>query len=463
MTRPTVVILAAGQGTRMRSATPKVLHDVCGRPMVAWTIAAATEAGAEKVVVVDGPARALDGRLPDGVAIAVQEDPRGTGDAVRAAAPQLDGAGTVIVLTGDAPLITGEVIAALAEAHAAGEAAATMATMELDVPEGYGRVVRGPDGSVERVVETKAPGDASPAELAIREVNTGLFAFERRALIEALERLEPDNAQGEYYLPGTIPLLHEAGRLVDAFPIEDPGVLMGVNDRVDLAAVRAVAQWRIHEHHMRAGVTIVDPASTLIDVGVRIGRDSVVEPASFLRGDTSIGEACRIGPLTTLVDSVLADRVAVPHSYLVDCEVASDASIGPFAYLRPAARIEDGAKVGTFVEVKGSRIAAGAKVPHLSYIGDADVGAGANLGAATITANYDGRAKHRTTIGRDVRTGVDTTLVAPVTVGDGAYTAAGSVITGDIPPGALGVARERQRNVEGYAERKRAQDDEPAA
>jgi bifunctional UDP-N-acetylglucosamine pyrophosphorylase/glucosamine-1-phosphate N-acetyltransferase len=452
---PTVLILAAGQGTRMRSATPKVLHDVCGRPMIEWPVRAALEAGAGRVVVVGSPDGGLDGRLPDGVELAIQEQARGTGDAVRAAADRLDPDAPVVVLSGDVPLVTGALVSELAAAHAAAGAAATMATMELDDPSGYGRVVRGSDGGVERVVETKAPGDATVAELAIREVNAGVYAFDARRLLDALGRIEPDNAQGEYYLPDALTALRADGDGVAAFAVGDPTLVLGVNDRVDLAGVRALAQRRIHEAHMREGVTIVDPASTLIDADVHLGRDTVVEPSTFLRGDTVAGERCRIGPLTTLVDAVLGDEVSVPHSYVVECEVRSGASVGPFAHLRPGTLLREGVKVGTFVEVKNSDVGEGAKVPHLSYLGDADVGEGTNLGAGSITANYDGFAKHRTRIGARVRGGVDTAYVAPVEVGDGAWTAAGSVVTEDVPPGALAVARARQRNVEGYDERRR--------
>jgi bifunctional UDP-N-acetylglucosamine pyrophosphorylase/glucosamine-1-phosphate N-acetyltransferase len=311
--------------------------------------------------------------------------------------------------------------------------------------------VRGEDGSVERVVETKVHGDATPEQLAIREVNAGVYAFDGAALKDALERLTPDNAQGELYLPSTLELLDR----VAAHPLDDPTLLLGVNDRADLARVRGLAQDRIHRRHMRAGVTIVDPASTLVDVSVAIGADTVVEPSSFLRGATTVGERCVVGPLTTLIDARLGDEVRVPHSYLVECEVRTGANVGPFAYLRPGALLRERAKAGTFVEIKNSDIGEGTKVPHLSYIGDADVGPNTNLGAATITSNYDGYRKHRTTIGADVRTSVDTTLVAPVTIGDGAYTGANSAITDDVPPGALGIARERQTNIEGYAERKK--------
>jgi bifunctional UDP-N-acetylglucosamine pyrophosphorylase/glucosamine-1-phosphate N-acetyltransferase len=437
---PIVLILAAGRGTRMRSKTPKVLHEICGRAMVLWPVTAALEAGAGRVVVVDSPERALEGILPEGVDLAVQERPDGTGGATAAGMARLeDGSdqdGPVVILSGDVPLVSAEAIGALIEAHRSGGAAATMASTILDDPTGYGRVVRDSDGAVERVVETKTQGDSTQAEREIREVNTGIFAFSARALRQALPRLTADNAQGELYLPQVLDLLRADGASVAAHVVEDERLVLGVNDRVALAQVRALAQASILERHMLAGVTIVDPASTVIDVDVEIGADTVIEPFTTIRGRTRIGGECTIR-----------------HSYLVDCTLEDGVSVGPFGYLRPGTVLRRGSKVGTFVEVKNSDIGPGAKVPHLSYLGDADVGEGTNLGAATITANYDGRAKHRTTVGRGVRTGVDTTFVAPVSLGDGAVTGAGSVITEDVPAGALGIARERQRNIEGYAER----------
>lgn len=455
VTAPVVVVMAAGQGTRMRSRTPKVLHDVCGRPMVGWPVAAALEAGALRVVVVQGPDGALEGALPDGIDIAVQPVADGTGGAVLAAAAHIDRDAPVVVLSGDVPLVTAATIADLVAAHVAEGAAATMVTTILDDATGYGRVVRAADGSVEKVVETKAPGDATTDELAIREINTGIFCFSGGALLDALPRVGTDNAQGERYLPDVLPLLRADGFRVSAFVADDPGLVLGVNDRVHLAQVRALAQARIVERHQRAGVTVVDPASTLIDVDVVIGPDTTIEPATFLRGTTRIGADCRIGPLTTLVDATFGAACTAPHSYVLEATLADGASIGPFAYLRPGTHLREKAKAGTFVEIKNSDIGAGTKVPHLSYIGDADVGEGTNLGAGTITANYDGRHKHRTTIGARVRGGVDTAFVAPVTVGDDAWTAAGSVVTEDIPAGALAVARSRQRNIEGYADRVR--------
>jgi bifunctional UDP-N-acetylglucosamine pyrophosphorylase/glucosamine-1-phosphate N-acetyltransferase len=438
MAAPTVLILAAGQGTRMRSETPKVLHDLCGIPMVLWPVRAALAAGAVRVVVVDSPKRACEAVLPEGVELTVQPQSDGTGGAVRAAAEHIEAGAPVVVLSGDVPLVSAEAIRELVEAHASSGAAATMATAVLDDPTGYGRVVRDADGSVARVVETKKPGDATEAELQIREVNSGIYVFTGSALLGALPRLTAENAQGEFYLPQTLDLLRADGALVAAHVVDDERLMLGVNDRVALAHVRSLAQRAIAERHMLAGVTIVDPASVDVDVDVEIGKDTVIEPFTTLRGATKIGSGC-----------------TVRHSYLVDCTLDDGVSVGPFAYLRPGAHLREGSKVGTFVEVKNSDVGAGTKIPHLSYIGDADIGERTNLGAGTITANYDGHSKHRTTIGKRVRGGVDTSLVAPVTVGDDAYTAAGSVVTEDVPPGALAVARARQKNVEGYAERRK--------
>jgi bifunctional UDP-N-acetylglucosamine pyrophosphorylase/glucosamine-1-phosphate N-acetyltransferase len=435
MPAPIAVVLAAGQGTRMRSQTPKVLHPICGVPMVLWPVRAALEAGAGKVVVVGGPDRALESILPPGVELAVQAEPLGTGDAVRAAAPHReDPAATVLVLNGDVPLITADAIRALIDAHAADGAQATVTTMLLDDPAGYGRVVRGDNGSLARIVETKNPGDATAEELAIREVNAGIYAFDAGPLADALDRLTTDNAQGELYLTDAVAGLSPRVR---PHLVDDPTLTLGINDRADLAAVTRLAQQRILRRHMLAGVTIVDPASTIIEAGATIGQDTVIEPFTTIKGKATIGARCRIA-----------------HSYIDSATVEDDVSIGPFAYLRPGAVLRNRSKAGTFVEIKNSDIGEGSKVPHLSYIGDADVGPGSNLGASTVTANYDGKTKSRTTIGARVFTSVDTTLVAPVTLGDGSHTGAGSVINEDVPPGALGIARPRQTNIANYAEKR---------
>jgi bifunctional UDP-N-acetylglucosamine pyrophosphorylase/glucosamine-1-phosphate N-acetyltransferase len=457
-----VVILAAGQGTRMRSRIPKLLHPLCGRPMIDWPVRAARAAGAARVVVVDAPGTPLHAHLSDEgeaggapVELVVQERPRGTADAVAAARGSIDRGATVVVLAGDVPLIEPATIAALISEHERQGAAASMATAMLADPSGYGRVVRGPDGTVVRVVETKEPGDASELELEIREVNTGIFAFEGAALLDAIGEVRSDNAQGELYLPDVIPILRSHERTVLAFELDDPDQTLGVNDRRALAEVRALAQRRITERHLLAGVTVVDPAATVIDVDVTIEPDAVIAPFTSLHGATAIGGGSTIGPHSTLVDAVVGAGASVLHSYIKEAHVGDRVSVGPFAYLRPGTVMREGSKAGTFVEIKNSDVGPGSKVPHLSYIGDADIGENTNLGASTITANYDGYRKHRTTIGARVKTSVDTTLIAPDEVGDDAYTGAGSVISKDVPAGALGIARAQQRNLEGYAERRR--------
>jgi bifunctional UDP-N-acetylglucosamine pyrophosphorylase/glucosamine-1-phosphate N-acetyltransferase len=444
----------------MRSQMPKLLHPICGRPMIAWSVAAAREAGAGRVVVVDSPSRSLDEALGDGVAVAIQERALGTADAVRSAADQFRDAQTVIVFNGDHPLVRSETLAELAATHARTGAAATIATAVLDDPSGYGRVIRAPDGSVERVAETKSPGDATARELHIREVNTGLIAFEAQELLAALERVGSSNAQGECYLPDVLPIIRADGRSVLAHEVSDPGTMMGVNDRAQLAAVRALAQARIHERHMLDGVTIVDPSTTVIDADVEIAADAVIAPFTSLHGASRIGGGATVGPLSTLIDTSVGEGARVVHTYSDRAEIGDRANVGPFSFLRPGTILREASKAGAFVEIKNSDVGPGSKVPHLSYIGDATIGEGTNVGAGTITANYDGSKKHRTQIGSGAFIGVDTMLVAPVTVGDLAYTAGGSVITKDVPPGALGVARERQRNIEGYADRRKEREEQ---
>jgi bifunctional UDP-N-acetylglucosamine pyrophosphorylase / glucosamine-1-phosphate N-acetyltransferase len=438
----------------MRSSVPKVLHEVCGRPMVAWPILAAREAGAGRICVVVSPGQDLSAVLPDGTETVVQEVADGTGGAMRAAAEVIGESDTVVVLSGDTPLLSAEVISNMLDAHREAGAAATMMTTELEDPGTFGRVVRTDGGEVERTVEAKRPGDATPEELAISEVNAGTYAFSGSDLASALERLENDNAQGEYYLPDVLPLIREAGGKVIAYLVGDPAANLGINDRADLARVTDEARRRIMLGHMRAGVTIDDPAATWIDADVEIAADVTIRPGTMLRGATSIGAGSVIGPSSTLVDARVGERATVLHSYLTRCSVGDDANVGPFAYLRPDARLGKDAKAGAFVEIKNTEVGDGAKVPHLSYIGDTEIGEGTNIGASTITANYDGFRKNRTKIGKNVHTGVDTTFVAPVEVGDDAYTGAGSVITDDVPPGALGISRAEQKNVEGYAEEK---------
>jgi len=435
----------------MRSRLPKVLHPVCGRPMIEWVIEAARRAGATRVVCVTRPGEGVSERLPEGIEVAEQLEGEGTGAAVLAARSHLDPGATVLVLSGDVPLISARLLGELADRHERDAASATLLTTEELDPAGYGRIVRASDGTVERIVETKSPEGVPAEELAIREINLGTYAFAAEELLSALD-VVADTA-GERYLTGVLPVLRDRGLRVAAERTTDALSGMGVNTRVSLMEVERHARRGIIEVHALNGVTFTSPDTVEVDAGVAIGPDTAIGPGVVLRGATRIGRDCEVGPHSTLVSAVLEDEARVVHSYLVECEVGRGASVGPFAYLRPDARLEDGVKVGTFVEVKNSVLGAGAKVPHLSYVGDADVGPGANVAAGNITANYDGRAKHRTVIGAGARTGVNTSLVAPVRVGERAYTGAGSVIASDVPDGALGISRPEQRNVEGYAER----------
>jgi bifunctional UDP-N-acetylglucosamine pyrophosphorylase / glucosamine-1-phosphate N-acetyltransferase len=446
-----VLVMAAGRGTRMRSALPKVLHPVCGKPMVEWVVDAARAAGAREVVCVTRPGSGVADGLPAGVEVAEQAEGEGTGAAVLAARESLPPTGTVAVLSGDHPLVSAQLIEGLVERHKAARAAATVLTTDGLDPTGYGRIVRDAEGSLERIVETKRPEEATPEELAIREVNIGTYAFELDDLWPALESV--GEGAGERYLTGVFPALRAAGREVVPHRTGDLRSSMGVNDRGDLMEIERVAARAILGEHAARGVTFLGPDSTRVDCGVEIGEDTVVWPSTTLRGATVIGARCELGPCTTITDSRLEGDNRVPHAFLVEAHLERGAAAGPFAYLRPGAHLGEGAKVGTFVEVKNSELGAGAKVPHLSYIGDADVGEGANVAAGNITANYDGFEKHRTRIGAGARTGVNASFVAPVSVGEGAYIGAGSVIDEDVPDGALGISRPEQKNVEGYAER----------
>jgi bifunctional UDP-N-acetylglucosamine pyrophosphorylase / glucosamine-1-phosphate N-acetyltransferase len=451
MARPfTVLVMAAGRGTRMLSSTPKVLHRVCGKPMVEWVVDAARTAGAGRIVCVVRPDDGVAPGLPEGVEVAEQREGEGTGAAVLAAREVIP-EGPVVILSGDHPLVTPAHLEGLLAQHSARDAAATILTTDRLDPTGYGRIVRGENGSVERIVETKYPDQVAPDELAIREINLGTYVFDAGALFPALERVALAN--GERYLTGAFPAIRASGGKVVTQMTPDAAIALGVNDRSGLMAAEELAQRRIIERHAHAGVTFLLPGTIRVEADVTIGADTTIGPGTSLIGDTAVGGGCEIGPHTTLTDSRVGDGAHVVHSYLVEAEIGAGAIVGPFTYMRPGTVVRERAKVGAFVEVKNSDIGAGAKVPHLSYIGDADVGEKANLGASTITANYDGRRKHRTNIGKSVKTGIHTSLVAPVDVGDRAYTGAGSVITGDVPDGALGIARAKQRNVEGYAER----------
>jgi bifunctional UDP-N-acetylglucosamine pyrophosphorylase/glucosamine-1-phosphate N-acetyltransferase len=440
------VVLAAGQGTRMRSALPKVVHPLAGRPMVRWVLDALAGAGVEHTVVVVGHgAQAVRDALPAGVEVAVQHEQLGTGHATQVGLAQLDGrCDTVIVACGDTPLLPAELVGRLVAEHASEPRAATMLTAVVADAASYGRVVRSGDGWVARVVEAR---DADADELAIGEYNAGLYAFDRAALAEVLERLDSSNAQGEVYLTDAIERLEGP---VAALVADDPGAAAGVNDRVDLAACEAALQQRLREDLMRGGVTMPDPAAVYVEAGVSVGRDTVLWPGTHLRGATTIGEGCTIGPDAVIADSTIGPGCSVVSAHLLGAELAEGAQAGPFAYLRPGSRLGRGARVGTYVELKNTVLGPGAKVPHLSYVGDATVGEETNIGAGNITANYDGFRKHATRIGARVKTGSDCVFVAPVSVGDDAMTGAGSIITEDVPDGALGIARARQSVIEGF-------------
>jgi bifunctional UDP-N-acetylglucosamine pyrophosphorylase/glucosamine-1-phosphate N-acetyltransferase len=453
--------MAAGEGTRMHSSLPKMLHEVCGRPMIAWPVLAAQEARAGRIAVIVSPSLDLDGALPEGVETVVQPEPNGTGGAIRAASDLIRASQTVVVLNGDHPLVTANLLAGIVDVHREAGAAATVVTVDRDDPESLGRIVRDANGEFDRIVETKHPEGVPPEVMAIHEVNTNTFVFDAGALVGALDQISNDNAAGEYYLGDALVAIREQGLPVLAHKAGDVSVNIGVNNRAELAVVSSEARRRILEGHMLAGVTVTDPNATWIDADVKIAADATIEPGTSLRGRTEVGAGSVVGPNTTLIDSKLGERVAVPHSYLVECEVLDGCAVGPFAYIRPQTVLAEGAKAGAFVEIKNSRVGEGAKVPHLSYVGDAEIGAGSNLGAGTITANYDGFRKNRTVIGEHCRIGVDTMLVAPVSIGDGAYTGAGAVIRKDVPPGALAVPQEdRQRHIEGYAERRAKQAEE---
>ncbi|MGH3024753.1 MAG: bifunctional UDP-N-acetylglucosamine diphosphorylase/glucosamine-1-phosphate N-acetyltransferase GlmU [Gaiellaceae bacterium] len=436
------VVLAAGLGTRMRSRRPKHLHPLLGRRLLDWPVAAARSLAPEPLVIVTSPGSVAElvGSLPARAVLAVQEEPRGTGDAAAAARSALEGVtGDVLLLAGDAALLTGGDLARLVEAHRAEGAAATVLSFEPAEPGGYGRILRDEAGRLREIVEA---ADASAEQLAVREVNSSVYVFEADALWSALERLDTDNAQGELYLTDAVRHLVDDGRPVAVYRASDPRVGEGVNSRADLAAAGARLRDRIVSGHLEAGVTIVDPATTWIEDGVVIEPDAVIHPFTVLRGRTVVRRGAEVGP----------------HAVAVDAEVGEEALVGPFCYLRPGTVLAARAKAGTFVELKNATIGEGAKVPHLSYLGDAEVGEGTNVAAGAITANYpheEGRPKGRTTIGRNVRTGIHNGFEAPVTIGDRAWIAGGSYITEDVPPDSLALARARQETKEGYLRGKR--------
>jgi bifunctional UDP-N-acetylglucosamine pyrophosphorylase/glucosamine-1-phosphate N-acetyltransferase len=461
------VVLAAGEGTRMRSKTPKVLHPLCGRPMILHVLDRLVELPLARIVVVVGHeaervTKTVQEQLATDIPVEFVEQrlQRGTGDAASVGLTgsgfDLDAEDDVLVLTGDTPLLRAETLAVLATEHRLVDAAATILTADLDEPTGYGRIVRDARGGVDRIVEQ---ADATDAELEITEVNSSIYCFRRGLLAPALRRLDPENAQGEYYLTDVIGVLRAAGHVVIGAHADDPTETLGVNDRDQLAAAEAVLRRRINRTWMRAGVSMTDPERTYVDASVELEPDVALLPDTMLEGRTVVGAGSVIGPTCQLVDTIVGERATVRQTVAYETEIGDGATIGPFVSLRPGTRVAAGAHVGTFVETKNADIGEGAKVPHLAYVGDAEIGPDANIGAGTITANYDGRRKNRTKVGRDARIGSNTVLVAPVEVGDGAYTAAGAVVARDVPPGALakGVPA---RIDEGWVEaRRRAEED----
>jgi len=453
--RVAALILAAGKSTRMKSARPKALHALLGQPLLRWAVDAAQGAGAARTVLVVGHQAALvqEAMGPE-LEYVLQAEQKGTGHAVQMAESLLrDWDGPLLVLPGDAPLLSDSLLEALLAHHTHSGAAATLLTAVLDDAGAYGRIVRDADtGRVRAIVEAR---DASPDQLLIREIGTSVYAFDPAALFDALAQITPQNAQGEYYLTDAVALLATQGRIVEALVSPDADVVRGVNTRPELVELRALMQARIHHAHGLAGVTILDPLTTYIDAGVKIGLDTTIHPFTLLSGVTDIGQNCEIGPGARISDSRLGDGVSVRDSHVTASEVGDDCRIGPFANLRPGTVLGRAVKLGDFVETKNATLGDGVSAGHLSYLGDAEIGARTNIGAGTITCNYDGENKHRTVIGADAFIGTHSTLVAPVTLGEGAWTAAGSAITENIPAGALGIGRARQVNKEGWARAKR--------
>ncbi|MRK00804.1 bifunctional UDP-N-acetylglucosamine diphosphorylase/glucosamine-1-phosphate N-acetyltransferase GlmU [Aeromicrobium sp. S22] len=451
-------MLAAGAGTRMKSSRAKVLHEIAGRSMIEHALVAVAGAGVERTVAVVGHDReqvsAAIAAYDPAIVLAVQEEQNGTGHAVQIALESLDSPpeGTVLVTYGDVPLLTSQTLSELLADHEAAKRAVTILTAEVDDPTGYGRILRGEDGGVTAIREHR---DASAEELAVREINSGILAVDAAFLRHAVATLESGNAQGELYLTDIVGRAVAEGRPVGAHVLEDVWQTEGVNDRIQLARLGRELNDRLTRHWMSEGVTIVDPATTWIDSAVTVAQDVTLLPGTQLLGATVVGEAATVGPDTTLRNVEVGARSTVVRTHGSDAVVGAGATVGPYAYLRPGADLREGGKIGTFVEVKNSVIGVGAKVPHLSYVGDADIGEGANIGAGTIFANYDGVNKNRTTIGRHAKTSSNNTFVAPVSVGDGAFTGAGATIRQDVPAGALAVSAGSQRNIEGWVRDKR--------
>lgn len=456
MTIETVIILAAGEGTRMKSGQAKVLHSVAGRSLLGHVLAAVDHLNPMEIRVVVGAGResveAHIAQISPAASTVFQEKRGGTGHAAQLALAGSAPRGTVLILAGDTPMLTGQSLAVFLDAHNSGKFTASVLTAEHPDPTGYGRIIRDDSDELLRIVEER---DASEDEKFIVEINSGVYAFDGEKLVNAIGKLTHSNTQGELYLTDVIGILKGEGASIAAIMIEDFTEILGVNDRVQLAQSAALLRDRINDHWMREGVTIVDPTTTWIDATASISNDVTLHPGSAILGTTSIATGAVIGPRTTLKDCVVKEGAAVLESIAIDTVIGEGATVGPFTYLRSGTVLNDRAKAGAFVEIKNSTVGTGSKVPHLSYVGDATIGEGTNIGAATIFVNYDGVDKHHTTIGDHVRIGSDTMLIAPISIGDGAYTAAGSVITEDVPAGAIGVGRAKQRNVLGWVLRKR--------
>jgi len=448
------VVLAAGKGTRMKSKLPKVLHRVCGKPMLRHVLDAAKAAGARRNIVVVGfGGEEVEQAIGDQAEFVTQAEQLGTGHAVLQAKELLSGEkGTLMVLCGDTPLLTGNLLKKLYQAHEESGAKATVLTAIMPDAAGYGRIIRTADGSVEKIVEHK---DATEEERKVREVNSGIYCFDTKALFEALAKVKNDNAQGEYYLPDVLEILRNGGEKIRAVAADDYEETLGINSRSQLAGAEKILRHRKNEELMAEGVTIMDPDTTFIDADVTIGQDTVIYPFTWIEGKTVIGENCVLGPSSRFQDMVIGNGVTAQFVYGHECEVADGVTMGPYVHLRPDTKLAKGVKIGNFVEVKNSNIGEGTKLPHLSYIGDCDMGANVNMGCGTITVNYDGKKKFRTVVGDNAFIGCNSNLVAPVTVEDGAYIGAGSTITKRVPKDNLAIARSRQTNIEGWADKRK--------
>lgn len=442
------IIMAAGAGTRMKSEKSKVVHEICFKPLIKWVHCAAQAAGIDKIVTVVGhKAQQVKDCMGEDKIYATQTEQLGTGHAVMCAMPEIDDDGCVIVLSGDAPLITDETLKSAIEYHNKNRLSATVITAIVDNPHGYGRIIRDEDGNVKSIVEEK---DATAAQKLVTEVNSGMYCFDTGLLRAALSDIKAENAQGEYYLTDTIEILIKNGYSVGAFTLADNEEIMGINDRMQLAHAQSVMQKRIVRRHQANGVTVINPDHTYIGADVKIGADTIIYPGCILEGSVSIGGGCIIGANCNIKDSTVGSGCEIISSVITNSDIGTGVHIGPFAYIRPNCSVGDNVKVGDFVELKNSNIDSGTKISHLTYVGDSDVGKNVNFGCGTVTVNYDSKNKHRTKIGDNCFIGCNTNLVAPVELKEGSYTAAGSTITENVPENSLGIARSRQTNKENW-------------